>query len=122
MIDLILLAIFGYSLYRLTIKYNISPYRWVIMYVVSFISTVIGVSLVLISFYGESIMKDLPHLQRISLWLEPFIMLYQVVLYFFLRNRMLKYVQILDRIEDHNNRQKPGGPDPQDQKDLSYFR
>ena len=128
--DIILLAIFSYALYRMTTGYNITPWKWIIRYVVSFIATIIGVTMVMFGIYGESMMKDMAAVQKISLSLEPFILLYQFVLFFFFRTRIIRYVHALDQIEknDHDHH-TPGPPqpqsnpkDPKDQKDFSYFR
>ncbi len=130
MMDIILLAIFSYALYRMTREYNITPWKWIIRYVVSFIATIVGVTLVMFGIYGETMMKDMAAVQKISLSLEPFILLYQFVLFFFFRTRIIRYVHALDQIEKNdNNHHNPGPPqpqtnpkDPKDQKDFSYFR
>ena len=97
-------------------------------YVVSFFATIIGLILILLGIYGEAMMKDMAALQKITISLEPFILLYQFVLFFFFRTRIVRYVHALDQIEknDNNNHHTPGPPpaakDPKEQKDFSYFR
>jgi len=126
--DIILLAIFSYALYRMTTGYNITPWKWIMRYVVSFFATIIGLILILLGIYGEAMMKDMAALQKITISLEPFILLYQFVLFFFFRTRIVRYVHALDQIEknDNNNHHTPGPPpaakDPKEQKDFSYFR
>lgn len=130
MIDLILLAIFSYALYRLALSYNITPWKWIMRYVIVFIASSFAVVAAVVGFYGEGVLKDMAFAEKLGLSLEPFILLYQFVLFFFFRTRIIRYVHALDQI-DKNDRDHhlPGPPqpltnpkDPKDQKDFSYFR
>ena len=129
MIDLILLAIFSYALYRMAQSYNITPWKWIIRYVAAFFGSYIALSLGIIAFYGQSVVKDMAALEKISISIEPFVLLYQFVLFFFLRTRIVRYVHILDQIDKKNNNNNfPDPPAPtkdnnnKEQKDFSYFR
>jgi hypothetical protein len=123
MIDIILLAIFSYALYRMAQSYNISPWKWIIRYVAAFFGSYLALSIGIVMFYGQSIVKDMAALEKISLAIEPFILLYQFVLFFFLRTRIVSYVHKLDLLDknDNNNNHFPDPPG-KDQKDFSYFR
>jgi hypothetical protein len=127
--DIILLAIFSYAIYRLAVGYNITPWKWIIRYVVTFMASTFALVAVVIGMYGPNIIKDMPALEKISLAVEPFVLLYQFVLFFFFRTRIVRYVHILDQVDDHdnNNNNFPNPPAPnkdnnKEQKDFSYFR
>ncbi len=124
---LILLAIFSYALYRMAISYNITPWKWIIRYVIAFFVSMIALVLTLVGVYGTSLFKDLEAVEKIMTPLSPFVLLYQFVLFFFFRTRILRYVHILDQIDKDNNNNMPNPPSPptttgKDQKDFSYFR
>ncbi len=125
--DIILLAIFSYALYRMAISYNITPWKWIIRYVIAFFVSMIALVLTLVGVYGTSLFKDLEAVEKIMTPLSPFVLLYQFVLFFFFRTRILRYVHILDQIDKDNNNNMPNPPSPptttgKDQKDFSYFR
>jgi len=141
--DLILLLILSYAIYRMAISYNITPWKWIIRYVGAFIASGIAVCAVIINIdganlskdiselvarvYGESLTKDLTELEKIGLALQPFILLYQIMLFFFFRTRIMRYVHNLDLLEKNNDNNIPNPPstlkkDQKDQKDFSYFR
>ena len=70
-------------------------------------------------------MKDTVFIQKLGLAIEPFMMLYQFVLFFFFRTRIVKYVHNLDVIDKNNDNTPPTPPakkDQKEQKDFSYFR
>ncbi len=123
----IFLAIFSYALYRMAISYNITPWKWIIRYVIAFFVSMIALVLTLVGVYGTSLFKDLEAVEKIMTPLSPFVLLYQFVLFFFFRTRILRYVHILDQIDKDNNNNMPNPPSPptttgKDQKDFSYFR
>ena len=127
--DLILLAIFSYALYRMAISYNITPWKWIIRYVVAFFASMVALIMVLIGIYGPNKMADMLAVQKILVTIEQFTWLYQFVLFFFFRMRIVRYVHNLDQIDKNNNNDIPNTPspkkgpkDPKDQKDFSYFR
>jgi len=131
---LILLAIFGYALYRMAESYNITPWKWIIRYVLVFFGSFVPLSVVLILVYGEQTMRNVAAVEKISYSLQPLIMLYQFLLFFFFRTRIIRYVHNLDLIDKNNDDDIPNTPaptapapkkgpkDPKDQKDFSYFR
>ena len=125
MIDLILLSIFSYALYRMAVSYNITPWKWIMRYVISFTASLFACVAIMIGIYGEAMMKDTVFIQKLGLAIEPFMMLYQFVLFFFFRTRIVKYVHNLDVIDKNNDNTPPTPPakkDQKEQKDFSYFR
>lgn len=128
MIDLILLSIFCYALYRMAESYNITPWKWITRYVLAFFGSAIALVAIILGIYGESMMKDAVAVQKMSLAIEPFILLYQFVLFFFFRTRIVRYVHDLDQIDKDNNNNSGNkfpdapGKDKKDKQDFSYFR
>jgi CBS domain containing-hemolysin-like protein len=128
MIDLILMSIFCYALYRMAESYNITPWKWIWRYVLAFVASAFAIVAVIFGIYGEQAMKDAGIVENISLRIEPFILLYQFVLFFFFRLRIIRYVQVLDQADkDKNNNNFPHTPsgkneESKEQKDFSYFR
>ena len=125
MIDLILLSIFSYALYRMAVSYNITPWKWIMRYVISFTVSLFACVAIMIGIYGEAMMKDTAFIQKLGLAIEPFIMLYQFMLFFFFRTRIVKYVHNLDVVDKNNDNTPPTPPtkkDQKEQKDFSYFR
>jgi len=125
MIDLILLSIFSYALYRMAVSYNITPWKWIMRYVISFTASLFACVAIMIGIYGEAMMKDTAFIQKLGLAIEPFMMLYQFMLFFFFRTRIVKYVHNLDVIDKNNDNTPPTPPakkDQKEQKDFSYFR
>jgi len=125
MIDLILLSIFSYALYRMAVSYNITPWKWIMRYVISFTASLFACVAIMIGIYGEAMMKDTAFIQKVGLAIEPFMMLYQFMLFFFFRTRIVKYVHNLDVIDKNNDNTPPTPPakkDQKEQKDFSYFR
>ena len=125
MIDLILLSIFSYALYRMAVSYNITPWKWIMRYVISFTVSLFACVAIMIGIYGEAMMKDTAFIQKLGLAIEPFMMLYQFMLFFFFRTRIVKYVHNLDVIDKNNDNTPPTPPakkDQKEQKDFSYFR
>ncbi len=122
--DIILLMIFSYALYRMAQSYNITPWKWIIRYVATFFGSVMIICAIVIGIYGQNMVKDMPAMEKLSLTMEPFILLYQFVLFFFFRNRIIRYVHILDQIDktDNNNMPNPPTTPTKEQKDFSYFR
>ena len=125
--DLILLVIFGYALYRMAVNYNITPWKWIIRFVSVFFLSVMGLLLVVTGIYGEASMKDMDVLGKHIAPLQPFVLLYQFILFFIFRSWMIRYVHHLDMLEKDNNNDgsnnnhTPDSPH-KDQKDFSYFR
>jgi hypothetical protein len=127
---LILLAIFAYAIYRMAESYNITPWKWITRYVLVFIGSIVPLFVILFSIYGEEKMSDTVTVQKITYSLQPLIMLYQFLLFFFFRLRIIRYVNNLDQIDkndnNNNNNTPPNNPpknkDQKDQKDFSYFR
>ncbi|MBS1624292.1 MAG: hypothetical protein JSS76_19855 [Bacteroidetes bacterium] len=120
--DIIVLAIFSYALYRLAMSHHIRPWRWIINYVLTFMVSTFAMAVVLLNVYGQNMMKDMDFMAKVAIRIEPFILLYQFVLFFFFRTRILKYVHALDELDKIDNT-PPTPPAPKkEDKDLSYFR
>lgn len=129
MIDLILLSVFSFALYRMAVSYNITPWKWIVRYVLAFIASLFAFAAVMMGIYGEAMMKDTAFIQKLGLAIEPFMLLYQFVLFFFFRTRIVRYVHNLDLMDKNNNNDIPDRPSPRkgpknqkEQKDFSYFR
>ena len=129
--DILLMIILGYALYRMAVSFNVSPWRWVMRYISSFMVSVMGLSVVLYAIYGQSFVKDIETFKRVTTVILPFTLLWEVLLFFFFRSRIIRYVAELDRIDNINdpNYTPPTPPPPptpkapkEDSKDLSYFR
>lgn len=121
--DIIVLGIFSYALYRLAMSHQIRPWRWIINYVVTFMLSSFAMALVLLGMYGQNTLKDMDFMAKVAIKVEPFILLYQLVLFFFFRTRILRYVHMLDEMDKIDNAPPvpPSAPKKED-KDLSYFR
>ncbi|MBS1618803.1 MAG: hypothetical protein JST76_09810 [Bacteroidetes bacterium] len=122
MFDLILLVIFSYSLYRLAESHRIRPWRWIFSFSALVLSTLGTVAWIIFKIYGPTLTKDMDAANRTALLMEPFLLLFQLVVFLFLRTRMLKYVHALDELDKLENT-PPTPPTPKkEDKDLSYFR
>ena len=122
-LDICLLAIFSYALYRMAESYNITPWKWIIRYLGAYFASSFVLGAIIYYVYGD-ISKDLVTVEKLSKMFDPFILLYQFVLFFFFRNRIIRYVHILDEIDKKNNNNMPNPPTApaKEQKDFSYFR
>ena len=121
--DLILLGIFSYALYRMAVSNNITPWKWIIRYVSIYLVSFVGLAVVLISIYGQNFAKDMEAVRKMSINIMPFALLYEVLLFFFFRGRIVKYVHDLDQIDKISNTPpSPPQPPKKEDKDLSYFR
>jgi len=118
--DLILLVVFSFAIYRMAADHNITPWKWIVRYVaVSFVS-IVGLVFVLGGIYGFNTLKDMVAMEKIMMPLAPFVWLFQFILFYFFRTRIIRYVHDLDQI-DNNKNNFPDTPG-KDQKDFSYFR
>ncbi len=124
MIDLILLTVYSYALYRMAQSYNIMPWKWIVRYVSTFTVSVVALMAIVMGIYGEKMMKDTAFIQKLGLAIEPFMLLYEFVLFYFFRTRIVRYVHDLDQVDkiDKNDNNNIPGPPSKDQKDFSYFR
>jgi hypothetical protein len=115
--DIIILVILSYAIYRLAVDYNITPWKWIIRYVSVFLASMIALFLTLIGIFG---LNDITSVEKIMMSLAPFVWLYQFILFFFFRARILRYIYTLDQI-DKGKKDFPDTPS-KEQKDFSYFR
>ena len=118
--DLILVIILSYALFRMAKSQNIRPWRWVFNYVGAFLTTALVAGFALFYLYGEAVLKD-PDLQKkVNLFL-PFTLLYEVILFFYFRTLMNKYVTYLDKVDEY--KATTNDPRPQEGKqDFTHFR
>ena len=110
-------------------SYRITPWKWIRRYVLAFFGSTIALGIVMVIIYGQATMKDTHAVEKISIAMEPFILLYQFVLFFFFRTRIVRYVHDLDQIDKDNNNKFPEPPaatsskdKTKEPKDFSYFR
>lgn len=126
--DIIMLIILSYALYRMAKSFNISPWQWIRKFVTTFMLSAFGLSIVLYSIYGPNFLKDTKMFTKVTTVILPFTLLWQVLLFFFFRHRIIKYVHELDKLDNMSNTDKTPPPsDPtsgknEPKKDLSYFR
>ena len=109
----------------MAIDYNITPWKWIIRYVLVFMASFVPLSMILLAIYGESTMKDIKAVEKITDSLQPMILLYQIVLFFVFRSWIIRYVHLLDVTDKNNDNTPPTPPakkDQKEQKDFSYFR
>ena len=124
MLDIILLAGLSYALYKMAESYNITPWKWIIRFVATFFATLMLICTVMVGIYGQDTAKVMAVIEKFIWIMEPFILLYQIVLFFFFRARIIRYVHVLDQIDKNNDNNMPNPPTTpgKDQKDFSYFR
>ena len=126
--ELVLLGILSFGIYKMAMGYQIMPWKWVMRLVVTFVASYIGFCIAIVLIYGQALQKDANKIVEVVTPLMPFILLYEMLLFFFFRSQMLRYVHALDQIDKNDNNHKntppptsPTSP-PQEPKDLSYFR
>ncbi|MCW3125937.1 MAG: hypothetical protein JWO03_1595 [Bacteroidetes bacterium] len=130
---LIVLAGFCYALHRIAVSYNITPWKWIRWYVVAFLATflavavITSVAIVMTNADPQNLVNDKAFVLKVNQIAEkmlPFVLLYQLVLFFIFRGRILKYVHNLDQLEKVDNTPTPSSPPSpkKEDKDLSYFR
>ncbi len=127
---LIVLAGFCFGLYNLAVSNNITPWRWVARYVGTFMLSFLAITfittmvIVFSSVDPNNLIKDKDFIKRVNetaASMIPFVFLYEFGLFFFFRQRILKYVRGLDEADRIASMPTPSKPEKED-KDLSYFR
>jgi hypothetical protein len=107
----------------MAVSNNITPWKWIIRYVGTFVASTFAIVAVLFGIYGPNVMKDSAAVQKLAFQVEPFILLYQFVLFFFFRTRIVKYVHNLDQLDKPDDTPTPPPSTPKSEdKDFSYFR
>ena len=123
--DLIILGVFSFLLHRTADRLNLSPWRWVIRYMLSFLFVTILFIAIMFSIYGEELTTEAG--VKILLQYSPIIYLVQFLLYLLYRRNIQRYSTFLDKkdgimrhIKEKDENKKDDGDD--EEKDLSYFR
>ena len=125
--DFILLVILSFGIYKMAMSHHIMPWKWVMRLVSTFMLSYFAFCLIIVSIYGKEVQHDAAKIAELLTPLMPFVLLYEMLLFFFFRSQMAKYVSTLDQIDKNNNgnnnsNNTPPSPPQQEQKDLSYFR
>ena len=127
MIELVLISLCSWQIYRLATRRELTAWKWIVNFIVGYFAFGFLLGIGLILFYGESAMKDMSALQeKLTPW-TPFIMLFLVLWFLFLRSRILQYEEIGNEQADENTPTPkppttPNDSSSEDKKDLSYFR
>jgi len=117
MIDIILVAIFCYQLYRMTRERGISPLPYILNYLAAFFLMIFALGFALFSFYGPDILKSEEGVKS-AIMFEPFAIMFEVFLFIYFRKR----IQKSPVSSNHDNDFNPPSPPTKEKKDLSYFR
>lgn len=117
MIDIILVPIFCYQLYRMTRERGISPLPYILNYLAAFFLMIFALGFALFSFYGPDILKSEEGVKS-AIMFEPFAIMFEVFLFIYFRKRIQKSPVSSNYDNDFN----PPSPPTKEKKDLSYFR
>jgi hypothetical protein len=118
MIDLVLVIIFCYQLYRLSRERGISPVPYLLNYLAAFTLMMIAFGFLLFSLYGPNILKSEEGI-KMAMMFEPFAIMFEVFLFIYFRKRLLRVSIPSSGDTDNFNPPKSQG---KEKKDLSYFR
>lgn len=113
--DLILAAIFGYSLFRQARLKGIPATPYILNFGGAFILIEVLVAYTMVSIYGKDFIQN-EEARKTFLYLSPVVILLQTLLFFFFRNKIKKA-----RVWNDEDDLPPSPPQPP-KKDLSYFR
>jgi hypothetical protein len=116
MIDIVLVLIFCYQLHRLAHNKGLSPWPYLMNYLAGFFLMAVVIGYTAMALFGKDLLQDEEAMKK-ALALEPFAVLFEVLLFLYLRNRIAKAKVVY---EDDDTDDTP--PPPGDKKDLSYFR
>jgi hypothetical protein len=127
--DFILLIVLCVALYKIAQQNGISPWRWIINFVVSFFVIILLMSAIAVMKFGTEVFKS-EEFSKTALLLSPFVLLLEVILFLYFRKAMLRYVDHLDALdkESEDNYTPPSSNSDAsekkeaEKKDLSYFR
>jgi len=124
MIELILIVLLAWRIYHMAVEKGLSAWRWVSNFLSGYFAFGIIVSFIFIYVYGKDSFKDFSTLQqKLTPW-SPFVLLFLIVWFMFLRSRILKKdnsrYEEMDE-DDHQSSEPMKAPVPE-KKDLSYFR
>ncbi len=124
MIELALVILCCWQLYRLAEQRSLSGWRWIGNFISGYFLFGLLLSFGLVYFYGADAVKDMKVAQELIKPFAPYALLFLVIWFLFIRSRILKYEEFGDDGSDDNFTSKPTTPEtpPTEKKDLSYFR
>lgn len=114
MIDLIIVFVCCYQLHKQAYEKGIPALPYVLKYIAGFFVMLFGIGAIILSIWGQGFMEN-EDAQKQAMWLEPFAILFEIILYLYLRNRIERVKVIYEEDEDTSSK-------PDDKQDLSYFR
>ena len=118
MVDILLMLLFSWRIHRMAGERGLSAWIWVSRFVSGYFIFGVLFSFALIYFYGMEALNSIDGWQKYALPWTPFILLFLVMWFIFLRSRILKYQE-----QSEDNEPMDQMPDNTPEKpDLSYFR
>jgi len=124
MIGLILIALCAWRLHHLAKEKGLSPWLWIAHFFSGFFAFFVILSIVFLMVYGEATAQDYDKTEKLITPWTPFILLFMVLWFIFLQNRLSKHKPMDHQSFDDNDQYFPDldkEPKPE-KKDLSYFR
>src|SRR5437016_1054509 len=114
--DLILMIIFCYLLYRVAKEKGVSPVSYILNYFIMVMAMMFLLAFGLLTFYGAEIFKTQQGIQ-IAVLFESLAIFFEIFLFFFFKKRIEKIQWHDEDGNEHSHHTPPDG-----KKDLSYFR
>ncbi|MBS1613520.1 MAG: hypothetical protein JST49_11930 [Bacteroidetes bacterium] len=110
--DIVIAFVCCYFLHKQAFEKGLDARRYVLQYVVGFISIMFLLGVVVALLFGPDYMSP-QNIAEHVMWLAPFTLLAELMLYLYLRRRIDKVVVVYEEDEPTT---------PNDKQDLSYFR
>jgi hypothetical protein len=115
--DLLLLLFFSYQLYSIAQNKGVSARPYLLNFIFGVIIAEILAAYAIIYFMGGQVSFFDPEVIKVSMYVSPVLIAFQIFLFIFLRKRLQKQKpQVDDDFDD-----SPPSPE-KEKKDLSYFR
>jgi hypothetical protein len=115
--DLLLLIFFSYQLYSIAQSKGVSARPYLLNFIAGVVVAEVLAAYAIIYFMGGQVSFFDPEVIKISMYVSPFLIAFQIFLFIFLRKRLQKQKpQIEDDFDDRPQ------PPVKEKKDLSYFR
>lgn len=126
MIELVLIVLFAWRIYHMALEKGLSAWRWVTNFLSGYFAFGILISVALVVVYGKDAFQDINKIQDVLKNWTPFVLLFLVLWFMFLRSRILKQKDVDNDTFNDNDQyfpdlEKEKEPKPE-KKDLSYFR
>ena len=118
MIELVLIVLFSWNLHKMAYEKGLSAWKWVTRFVTGYFLFGVLLSIGLYWYYGPDKLTNVAELQQLILPFTPFVLLFIVGWFLFLRRRLNKFIYTEEAEEDDNQQDE----EPPQKKDLSYFR